>query len=201
MPRKIIPLVTGKKYHVFNRGVDKREVFTTKPDYLRFYLSLDVFNTIEPCHNFDAAKNKQRLRSDKLVQIYAFALLPNHFHMIIGQLVDGGISEFMKRLSGGYTSYFNESNDRVGSLFQGTFKRILIDSEAYYKYLFVYVNENHFVHQIKRDKDICYSSSPHYQGIAVSRILPEINGEYNFNENIALAKEIADRREILKTEL
>ncbi len=200
MARKVIELVSGEKYHVYNRGTDKRNIFSSKSDFVRFYMSLDVFNTIEPTHNFEDSKNKERLLDDRLVQVYAYSLLPNHFHLILEQLVDGGISEFMKRVAGGYTSYFNDKEERSGSLFQGTFKRIHIDTDEYYNYLFSYVNENHFVHEINRPNEICYSSSFHYQGLFCSKILPSKSTKYDLKESIKIAKMIAEERRILKTE-
>ena len=203
MPRKIIPLVNGEMYHIYNRGVDKRIVFKSKADYLRFYMSLDVFNSLTPSHNFEAAKNKERKTADKLVQIHAYSLLPNHFHLILEQLCENGISEFMKRVSGGYTSYFNDRHNRSGVLFQGAFKRIHIDTEEYFNYLFAYVNENHYVHGLQRSDDIFCSSSKHYSQDVRSKILPEVKEQffYDPNENLKLAKEIKTKREILKTEL
>lgn len=203
MPRKIIPLITGEKYHVYNRGVDKRVVFESKADYLRFYMSLDVFNTIDPSHNFEAAKNRDRKTCAKLVQIHAYSLLPNHFHLIIEQLCENGVSEFMKRVSGGYTSYFNDRHGRSGVLFQGVFKRIHIDKDEYFNYLFAYVNENHFVHKLKRDDDIFYSSSKHYSKFLKSKLLPELEESfvYDTKESIKLALDIADKREIIETEV
>lgn len=200
MPRKVIPLVQGEKYHIYNRGVDKRSVFQDKDDYLRFYISLDVFNEVEPIVNFNFARDKEPPRKDPLVQVIAYCLLPNHFHLILEQVSENGISEFMKRINGGYTSYFNDKYERSGSLFQGTFKRIHIDTNEYYSYLFAYVNENHFVHQLPREDDICYSSSRHYQKKARSVILPEVNEPYDEIEMIALAQNIAENREILKSE-
>ncbi len=200
MPRKTISVVTGEKYHVYNRGVDKRVIFKNKKDYLRFYQSLEVFNAIEPSHNYEAAKNKTRTDSDRLVQIYAYSLLPNHFHFIIEQLTDGGISEFMKRIQGGYTSYFNEYNQRSGSLFQGRYKRVHIDSDEYYQYLFAYVNENHYVHNLSRSDDIYLSSSNHYQKKMNSKILPVYTSKYNFPEAKALAISISKRRLFEKLE-
>jgi len=188
-------------YHIFNRGVDKRDTYTSKNDYIRFYLSLDVFNTIQPSSNFEDSKNKQRSKGDRLVQIYAYSLLPNHFHLIVKQCVDGGISEFMKRIQGGYTSHFNEKYNRSGALFQGRFKRIHIDTEEYYQYLFVYVNENHYVHDVQRLDEVCYSSSIHYQNIAKSRLLLEDQVKYNLHESKELAKLIATQRRILKAEI
>jgi len=125
--------------------------------------------------------------------------LPNHYHLILKQLEDGGISEYLKRVSGGYTSYFNKKQKRNGVLFQGKFKRVHIESDEQYNYLLAYVNENHFVHNIRINREICHSSSLHYQGIVNSVLLPHIDQKYNFNEGIKLAQEIYFKRKLLKT--
>jgi len=107
----------------------------------------------------------------------------------------------MKRLSGGYTSYFNETNKRSGSLFQGRFKRVHIDSDEYLNYIFAYVNENHFVHKLKRNSDIYLSSSNHYQGKTSSKLLPNISTEYNFEHAQRLALGISIKRDEEEYEL
>ncbi len=202
MPRKIVPLITGDYYHIFNRGTDKRDIFLNKGDYLRFYLNLQYFNVEEPVVHFDAAKTayKNSEVKIKLVEVYAYSLLPNHYHLILRQLVDGGISEFMKRVSGGYTSYFNKRQEqkRTGVLFQGKFKRVHIDTDEQLNYLFMYVNENHFVHGIDVEREVCHSSSLHYQGLVKSALLKKISTPYNFNESVVLAKEIYKKRQLVK---
>lgn len=81
------------------------------------------------------------------MNIIAYCLNPNHYHFILEQLVDGGISEFMKRI-GGYTLYFNNKNKRSGALFQGRFKAVHIDSNEYLLHVSSYVNLNDRVHQL-----------------------------------------------------
>ena len=171
MPRKIIPIITGEKYHVFNRGTDKREIFLDNFDYLRFYDSLAYFNTIEPVKNYRLAKSRFSKNTPRLVNIIAYSLLPNHFHLILEPLIDNGLSEFIKRLSGGYTSYFNERNERSGVLFQGKYKKVHISSNEQFQYLFAYVNENHTVHKINFERKICHSSSLFYRNLEKSCFL------------------------------
>jgi putative transposase len=202
MPRKIVPLVTDELYHIFNRGTDKRDIFIDKSDYLRFYQTLNYFNTIEPVINFDYAKvaHKNSKVKTKLVDIKAYALLPNHYHLILQQVTDGGISEFIKRISGGFTSYFNQKYDRTGVLFQGKFKRVFIERDEQFQYLLAYVNENQFVHGIEFKREICHSSSLHYQGLAKSALISEVVSHYNFKEGVKLATDIYTKRQLLKTE-
>lgn len=196
MPRITVPLVEGERYHVYNRGADKRDIFLSKKDYLRFYRSLELFNSIEPVTNFEFAQvhRKKNSISPKLVKIIAYCLLPNHFHLILEQVAPNGISEFLKRVSGGYTSYFNLQQERSGVLLQGRFKRVLIDSDEQFNYLLVYVNENHFVHGINFEREICHSSSLHYQGVYKSKILEVNTTSYNFTDSVDLALSIYERR-------
>lgn len=201
MPRKIVPLVTGEVYHIFNRGVDKREVFLDKGDYLRFYRSLQLFNQENITFSFRDAARCNRDKGLPLVSIEAYALLPNHFHMIVKQLKDGGISEFMKRISSGYTGYFNEKYERSGSLFQGTFKRVHIETDRQYNYLLAYVNENHFVHGMNTKRELYHSSSLHYQQINKSVLIHKVQLPYDAEKNITLAKKIYAQRQKLKGEL
>lgn len=134
--------VTGEMYHVFNRGVDKRIIFSDKKDLERFFKSMKAFNSVVPIGSlFEQSFQKEKIKKP-LVKFIAYNLLPNHFHFILEQVVDGGISEFMKRLLGGYSWYFNRKNKRSGSLFQGTFKSKYIDSNEYLLHVSVYVNLN-----------------------------------------------------------
>ncbi|MFT5037395.1 MAG: putative transposase [Candidatus Azotimanducaceae bacterium] len=199
MPRKIVPLVTGEKYHIYNRGVDKRKIFSSKNDYLRFYQSLLLFNTIAPVQNFRLAKSERRTLNSPLVWLEAYCLLPNHFHLLLSPCVEGGISEFMKRVAGGYTSFYNEQYERSGSLFQGTFKRVHIENDEQYRYVFAYVNENHSVHNIKIVREIYHSSSLHYQNIARSRALNSelLHQEYNHAQGVKLAQMIHTKRKLV----
>ncbi len=205
MPSKIVPLVIGETYHIFNRGTDKRDIFVDKGDYVRFYESLYLFNTIEPVINFRQARYalSNRLESDprkKLVEFKAYALLPNHFHFLLVQSVDGGISEFMKRISVGYTNHFNDTYKRSGVLFQGKFKRVHIEDDKQYQYLFAYINENHIVHGVERPNEVMYSSSVHYQRIHASKLILDTH-LYNVKESQLLAHDIHKNRLLQKVKL
>ncbi len=186
MARQNVSIVSGEKYHVFNRGVDKRDIFLDKFDYLRFYNYLIYFNSHTPTKSYRLAKSNHKPDSKKLVNIIAYSLLPNHFHLIIEPITDKGLSEFIKRVTGSYTTYFNEKNDRSGVLFQGRYKKVHVETSEQFEYLFAYVNENHFVHGIDIQRELYHSSSLHYQGIFKSKILSPMH-DYNFSKNKALA--------------
>lgn len=136
-------------YHIYNRGVEKRDIFLKERDYLRFILNLYEFNDVAPALNFGYQFNHapievrlQYKRKKILVEILAFCLMPNHYHLLIRQKIDGGITTFMRKLGTGYTNYFNLKNARVGALFQGKFKAILIEKEKHLTHLPQYIHLN-----------------------------------------------------------
>lgn len=150
------PFVNGEFYHVYNRGVDKRKVFLADMDFVRFLKGMKEFNSVNPIGSlYVKSFEKDKLsgstaKSENLVDIVAYCLNSNHFHFILRQCVENGISEFMKRLSGGYTWYFNNHQKRSGALFQGRFKAIHIDSNLYLLHLSAYVNLNNVAHKINQ---------------------------------------------------
>lgn len=142
-------LVNNEIYHVYNRGVEKREVFLEDKDYLRFIHDLFEFNDQAPALNFNHYSNQSlevglpHIKPRKLlVEIMAFCLMPNHFHLMVRQKREGGITAFMRKLGTGYTNYFNQKYHRVGSLFQGKYKIIHITEEEHFIHLPFYIHFN-----------------------------------------------------------
>ncbi len=148
MPKRKIIFQNNQYYHVYNRGVNKADILYHKHDINRFLESLSVFNTTESIGSIyeNRFNNQLGTRGSKLVEIIAFNILDNHYHLILKQLVDGGISKFMNSIGGGYTKHINKKYDRVGSLFQGPFKAEYINSDGYFNYVVTYVNGNHLIH-------------------------------------------------------
>lgn len=198
MARKTIQFENGQKYHICNRGVEKRDIFLDNKDYLRFYQSLLYFNSKEPAVNFAFARIQNHNPNDCLVDIEAYCLLPNHYHLIVSQKRDGGVSEFMKRIGGGYTGYFNDKNNRSGVLFQGRYRCVPIESDQQYQYVFSYVNENHLVHGLKQPNEILYTSSWHHAKKFKSRIICNNLTYHGYvkPDAVLLAKDINVRRKL-----
>jgi len=145
-----IPFTNGEFYHIYNRGVDKRSIFSDKYDIDRFFQSMTEFNTVEPIGSIyeNSFKKSSKLDGDRLVDFICYCLNINHYHFILKQVTDGGISEFMKRLGGGYAWYFNNKYKRSGSLFQGVFKSVYINTNEQLLHTSAYVNLNNHVHQL-----------------------------------------------------
>jgi REP element-mobilizing transposase RayT len=152
-----VKLEKGKIYHIYNRGVEKRDIFNSDPDNWRFLQGLFLFNDegisfntlyqIERENkgriNFNLLKefvNKNKENRNPLVKIMADCLMPNHFHLLIEEIQENGVSRFMQRLGTGYTKYFNKKYDRIGSLFQGPFKAVPIENDIQLQYVLSYIN-------------------------------------------------------------
>jgi len=158
MSQRKTSFVNEEVYHIYNRGVDKREIFIDKNDYSRFIDEVKEFNTEKSVGSlyelsFERKKGSEHSQfgglASKLVEIIAYNLNPNHFHLILKQKIDRGIEKFMQKIGTGYTGYFNEKVHRNGSLFQGPFKSVHIDNNEYLLYLSAYVNLNDKIHKIE----------------------------------------------------
>jgi len=139
--------VNNEIYHVYNRGVEKRKIFLDKQDFLRFIHCMFEFN--DEIHNINTLRklnskneNNKKKKRNPLVEILIFCLMPNHFHFILKQKRDDGIIKFMQKLGTGYAMYFNQKYDRVGGLFQGRFKAVLIEKEPHFIHLPYYIHLN-----------------------------------------------------------
>lgn len=150
MPLRTVQLISGEFYHIINRGVDDRKIFLDDEDRLRFVNALLVFNDLAPTkwewRGFWSQRDPSSLvhtykPERRLVEIHAFVLMPNHFHLLVRQIEENGIILFMKKL-GGYCYYFNKKYNRKGSLFQGRYKAILIQNEDRLINTFVYIHTN-----------------------------------------------------------
>ena len=186
----------GEYYHIYNRGVDKRNIFGDKEDIDRFIESVHEFNHAEvigSLKNLRKTKTAPKaLSEESLVSIVAYCLNPNHFHFILKQSVDGGISKFMQKLQAGYTCFFNVKNSRTGSLFQGTFKSHLVSGEDYFNKIISYVNSNYKIHDIPKDiADLVFASDYEYKNDNFKivtknegeEILKIFNGSKNFEKH------------------
>jgi len=211
----------GQFYHIFNRGVDKRVIFNSSEDYIRFLQGMKAFNDEQPVGSLWLVnKRKEKLvsalvphqvgeglkRSPKpLTDIICYSLLPNHFHLILQQKKDAGVSNFLQRLGSGYTSYFNQKNERSGSLFQGTYKAVQVESDEQLLYLSSYINGNPEIHKIAKADKYNWSSYSDYLGLtnyglcSKKGILKEYKTTEDYREYTAeVIKESGARKEELK---
>lgn len=148
------PFLNSQIYHIYNRGVDKRKIFMDNQDYFQFINDLLEFNDKNPSNYLkqkvqevepprrERGGNSDSKSKEPLIEILSFVLMPNHYHLILMQKEDAGISKFMQKLGTGYTMYINEKYKRNGSLFQGRFKAKLIKHDNHLLYLPFYIHLN-----------------------------------------------------------
>jgi len=153
-----VPFINGQFYHIYNRGVDARDIFCEIEDVFNFLQRMKEFNAIDPIGSiYKNSFRKNKLRGStsqlekkgKLVNIICYCLNPNHYHFILEQVADRGIEKFMHRLGTGYTMSFNDKYERTGALFQGRFKSVHINSNEQLLHTSIYVNLNNRVHQLR----------------------------------------------------
>lgn len=159
MALRLTPLITNEHYHIFNRGVARQPTFFQKRDYERFILSME-YNRFEnipyklsrylhmPAKDRFTILENLVTQSNTIVEIVSYCLMPNHFHLLLKQTKNNGISIFMKRISDGYTKYINTKYDRVGPLFQGAFKNVYIETDEQLIHLSRYIHLNPVISNI-----------------------------------------------------
>ncbi|HUW21576.1 MAG TPA: transposase [Candidatus Bathyarchaeia archaeon] len=186
MARRKVILAEGQIYHIFNRGVEKRETFLDKRDYLRFFKTSEYYQMANPEVRFSFRKRpkvgKQTIpkKTQKSVDIYAYCLMPNHFHFLLKQNIQNGISTFISRLTNSYTRYFNIRYKRIGHLFQGSFKAVRIIGNEQLLHVARYIHLNPLIDYLVKDlKEFNFSSYPEYVGLKKGISSPdEILGQF-----------------------
>lgn len=177
MPHKhtVKTYVKNGYYHIYNRGVEKRIIFQDNDDYttflylLKYYLSPE-FQTLKLPHetieSYKLIRPRPLVNLSEEVNLIAYCLMPNHFHLLINQITIDGMTKLMRRLSTTYVMYFNKKYERVGPLFQGKYKASRIKEDSYLLHLSRYIHLN--PEELLTRSDLVsypYSSYPYYLGL------------------------------------
>lgn len=159
----------GEYYHIYNRGTEKRKIFLDKNDYRRFLMLLYFANQDSPVVLKLQGQTLEELAGKRagtpIVEIVSYCLMPNHFHILVRETTEGGISKFMQKLTTGYTMYFNTKNERTGTLFQGRYKANHVADDRYLRYLISYIHLNpvKLIEPKWKETGICdQSNAEHY---------------------------------------
>ena len=161
---KVEPFIVGDFIHVYNQGNRKELVFLSKTDYWRFMRELRFFNDERDISEFGKgltgliASQKEILQGldpgeghntfewrpewgepRPLVEVISYCLMPNHYHLLLREIVPGGVSKFMKKVGGGYTVYRNTTNKSVGRIFRSQYRSKTVADEKHLQYLDVYI--------------------------------------------------------------
>ena len=164
------PFAIGDYVHVYNRGNRKQEIVRDANDRWRFLQALYYFNTeITPANPFQSLRDTLKydfnarltwpdtwVPQKPIVAVLAFALMENHFHLLLKEIKNGGVTQFMRRIGVGITNRFNTKYKETGRLFQGAYKARRIDKDAYLEYASVYVQVKNpfelYAQQLKKDR-------------------------------------------------
>ncbi len=152
MPFRNQPLVTNEVYHVYNRSIAQIEIFTSKREYLRFIETMDFYRFCKNSIKFSSFltlktdfQNKYLMslyRTSKQVDIISFSIMPNHYHLLVRQLSDNGIANFVRKFQDSYAKYFNSKYKRFGGLFVSPFKAVRVWNEEQLVHTSRYIHLN-----------------------------------------------------------
>lgn len=158
MPGRKIPLVTDYFYHAYNRGIDRRPTFTSNIEYQRALDALWFYQFQDPpvklsrflVMGMDQQKKLKKAIFDfpQIVQVLSYCFMPNHFHFLLKQTKDNGISKFLSQFQNSYTRFFNTKHERTGPLFNNQFKAVLIETEEQLVHVSRYIHLNPFTSAI-----------------------------------------------------
>lgn len=154
MPYRTIPFVDGEFYHIFNRGVAKRDIFNNSRDYSQFIKTFFYYQIQSPKPKFSVYRQSKTFPIDaskKIVDIISYCLMPNHFHLLVKQLQSNGISEFMRKFTHSYVKYRNVKYNNQGPIFQGVFKAVRVETDEQLIHLSRYIHLNPLVSFLVED--------------------------------------------------
>lgn len=162
-------------YHVYNRGVEKRDIFLDDQDYavflhlLKYYLSPIDPKNVHPLmefQNFSIVRPRPLANIEKEVDLIEYCLMPNHFHLILQQINIDGVTKLLRRIATTYAMYFNKRYKRVGYLFQGPYRAILVENDSYLLHLSRYIHLNPIELTRRELVNYPYSSYKYFNGSA-----------------------------------
>lgn len=177
MPLRKTVLATGETYHVFNRGVNRQPTFLDKRDYPRAIDILSFYRFTKPRLRFsfyNRLPTEEKLgfwkeleeQNQKIVTLFCFCFMPNHFHFLLRQEKENGISKFLANFQNSYTKYINTRHERSGHLFQGQFKAVRIENDSQFLHTSRYIHLNPYTSYIVKTVDQLekypWSSLPEY---------------------------------------
>ena len=173
-----IVLATSYVYHIYNRGVERRHIFGNAREYGRFLDIMHYYQHANPALRYSKFLQQPTdvrtgifealMAEPTIVDILSFCLMPNHFHLLIRQQSEGGISRFLANICNSYTKYFNTKHARVGPLLQGTFKAVLVETDEQLVHVSRYIHLNPVSSLIipkEKLNEYLWSSFPEYLGM------------------------------------
>ena len=151
-----VKFAPGEYYHIYNRGNNKQNIFVDTRDWVRFLFAILHFQSPMPIHNigksvthyikhsvFNVTKETlEKITTHRYIELISFSLMPNHFHLLLHETKDNGVSQYMQRIQNAYTKYFNTKYTKTGHLLQGPFQAVHVESNRQLLYLSGYIHRN-----------------------------------------------------------
>ena len=168
--------------HVYNRGISKSIIFFNDRDRKRFLFLMMILQIPETMKNIDRMFKDFALDPEtyiknfdshglkkRQIELVSFCLIPNHFHLLMQEIEEGGISKYMQRLQNAYTKYINTKYERSGHLLQGAYKAVLIESNEQLLHVSAYIHRNSREIKEYKNKELKYFWSSYQDCVLVNR--------------------------------
>ena len=168
---RIVPIITGQYYHIYNRGNNKQKIFFDKRDYARMLFLILYFQSpavtfknidrhvsyflkhgVFPVNELET----QKVIKNRAVELVVFTQMPNHLHLLASEVTEGGIADYMQRIGTSFTKYSNKKYDRCGHTFQGPYQYKHIKDDNQLCYTSAYIHRNQRELREWRDKEHLY---------------------------------------------
>ncbi|MDO8565269.1 MAG: transposase [bacterium] len=148
-----IRIAPGEHYHIFNRAVNKQTIFHDKMDWARFLFLILYFQSPKTFLNIGRPVKEfvkhsvfntsdEEVVKNRTVELVAFCIMSNHFHLILKEVEQGGIAAYMQRVLNAYSKYYNTKYKKSGHVFQGPYQAVHIESDTQLLYLSAYIHRN-----------------------------------------------------------
>lgn len=212
-----VPLADGQYYHVFNRGIARQPIFHDKLDYQQALLALSYYRFQAPLLKLSRFKELAREERENLmmklqtldktyVKIISFVLMPNHIHFLLQQSGAGGITTFMSKFTNSYTKYYNTKYQRIGPIFQGLFKAVLIETDEQLLHVSRYIHLNPLVSFVVKEEQFLtypWSSLPDYLNgtsdiVSLNPVLGHFSSVTNYQQFVLDQVEYGKQLELIK---
>lgn len=146
----------GEYYHIFNRGFQKMPVFRDRADWMRMLFLIlycqsplvitkitRAIGSALPTEGFSVyLETQEKIQTERFVELTCFALMPNHFHLLVKETEEDGISRYMQRIQLAYTHYFNAKYHGSGHIFQGRYRAVHVKDDRQLMHLSAYIHKN-----------------------------------------------------------
>ncbi|MDP3724221.1 MAG: transposase [bacterium] len=188
--RRFLPFVTDHYYHIFNRSVNKQPIFLQRPNYQRFIDIIRFYKVAKPPCRFsrflDLPQRDQIAVIEALalakpsVSVLTYCIMPNHFHLLVRQEQDRGISNMVSVIQNSYAKYFNIKYGRVGAFWQGPFKAVLVEDDEQLLHVSRYIHLNPYTSDIIQRKEEIFT----YPWSSIGEYVGTKEGEFCRKEEI-----------------